>query len=353
MEDYNTRIFMKIAIHHTPGSFSDRWITYCQENRIEYKIVNAYDTDIIKQVCDCDAFMWHHHHADYKDTLFAKQLLYSLQMAGKKVFPNFNTGWHFDDKVGQKYLLEAIGAPIVTSYVFYTKREAIEWVNRTTFPKVFKLRGGAGSSNVKLARTKGAAIKLINKAFGKGFSQFDRVNYFKERFNKWRCGSDTLIGVLNGFAHLFINIEFANMHTPEKGYVYFQDFIPNNKFDIRIIIIGMKAFAIKRIVRKDDFRASGSGEFKYDVEGINIECVKLAFKVNELIHSDCIAYDFIFDANEQPVIVEISYGFSMNVYDPCPGYWTSDLLWHENKFIPQYWMIENLINKILNNGISK
>lgn len=66
---------MKIAIHHTPGSFSDRWISYCKENDIPYKLVNAYDSDIIKQVEDCDAFMWHHHHANYKDALFAKQLL--------------------------------------------------------------------------------------------------------------------------------------------------------------------------------------------------------------------------------------------------------------------------------------
>ena len=109
---------MKIAIHHTPGTFSDRWISYCEEKGIPYKIVDAYSSDIVKQVEDCDAFMWHHHHANYKDALFAKQLLYSLQIAGKKVFPDFNTGWHFDDKVGQKYLLEAIGAPLVTSYVF-------------------------------------------------------------------------------------------------------------------------------------------------------------------------------------------------------------------------------------------
>ena len=128
---------MKIAIHHTPGSFSDRWIDYCKENKVDYKLVNAYDSDIVQQVSDCDAFMWHHYHDNYKDMLFAKQLLYSLQMAGKQVFPDFNTGWHFDDKVGQKYLFEAVGVSLVPSYVFYTKEEAIHWVKETSFPKVF------------------------------------------------------------------------------------------------------------------------------------------------------------------------------------------------------------------------
>ena len=102
---------MKIGIHHTKGSFSDRWIDYCEEKNIPYKLVNCYANDIINQMEDCNALMWHFHNAGPKDFLFAKQLLYSLQSSGKVVFPDYNTMWHFDDKVGQKYLLEAIHAP--------------------------------------------------------------------------------------------------------------------------------------------------------------------------------------------------------------------------------------------------
>lgn len=46
---------MKIAIHHSKGSFSERWITYCQKKGIDYKIVNCYESDIINQLKDCDA----------------------------------------------------------------------------------------------------------------------------------------------------------------------------------------------------------------------------------------------------------------------------------------------------------
>lgn len=132
---------MKIAIHKRDGSFSDGWISYCEKNNIDYKIVNAFDSDIVEQVKDCDAFMWHHRHAD-SDALFSKQLLYSLEIAGKKVFPNFNTTWHFDDKVGQKYLLESIGVPLVPSHAFYTKTEAKSYINKCNYPTIFKLRGG-------------------------------------------------------------------------------------------------------------------------------------------------------------------------------------------------------------------
>lgn len=39
-----------IAIHSENTDFSKRWINYCKEKRLPYKIVNCYDTDIVAQV---------------------------------------------------------------------------------------------------------------------------------------------------------------------------------------------------------------------------------------------------------------------------------------------------------------
>ena len=203
---------MKIAIHES-GGFSERWVDYCKKSKISYKIVNAYDTDIVSQLVDCDAFMWHHSHLSYKDALFAKQLLFSLQQAGKKVFPDFNTGWHFDDKVGEKYLLEAIGAPLVPSYVFYTKREAIQWIKNTTFPKVFKLRGGAGSTNVMLVKNKSQAINNVNKAFGKGFSYYNSQVYLKDIIRKYKENKVAIFDIVKAIGHFFYVCFRADM-TP-------------------------------------------------------------------------------------------------------------------------------------------
>ena len=94
---------MRLAIHHREGSYSNQWIPYCQINEIPFKIVNCYSINIIQDVKDCDALLWHHHHGDYRDVLFAKQLIFSLEQSGIKVFPNYYASWHFDDKVGQKY----------------------------------------------------------------------------------------------------------------------------------------------------------------------------------------------------------------------------------------------------------
>jgi hypothetical protein len=332
----------KIAIHGD-GLFYSRWVDYCNQKEIPYKIVNCYDNDIIEQLDDCFALMWHHSHGSYKDKLFAKELLFALEIAGKKVFPNFNTCWHFDDKLGQKYLFESIKAPLVPTYIFYTKREALEWVNSTKFPKVFKLRGGAGSSNVFLVNNKHAARHIIGRAFKNGLSQYDPVAMLKERWRKYRIGKGSLRSLVGGLVRFVIPAEFTRMYHPEKGYVYFQEFVPNNDSDIRIIIIDDKAFAIKRMIRKNDFRASGSGFVLYDRELFNERCVKIAFDLNERIKSQSLAIDFVFDSTNRPLILEISYGFIPVVYDPCTGYWTKDLQWHEGHFNPYGWMVDNLL----------
>mgnify|MGYP004541481335 CR=1 FL=1 len=337
---------MKIAIHNRPGSFSARWIEYCKMQGVDYKLVNTYDNDIVRQVEGCDAFMWHYHHTDYRDSLFAKQLLFSLQMLGIKVFPNFNTSWHFDDKVGQKYMLEAIGAPMVPSYVFYTKDEAMRWIEHTDFPKVFKLRGGAGSHNVMLAHNRSEAIKFVNKAFGKGFSQKNLHHLLSDNIRKYKAGKVSVFYILKDIAAFYLEAEsYRKMHSREKGYAYFQEFIPNNTFDIRVCVIGNKAFAIKRMVRENDFRASGSGNIIYAKAEIDERCVKIAFEVSSRLGLQCVGIDFVFDKGNNPLIVEMSYGFTTAGYVQCEGYWTSNMEWYEGKgFDFCGWMVENLIN---------
>jgi glutathione synthase/RimK-type ligase-like ATP-grasp enzyme len=332
---------MTIAIHHNPGSFSDRWISYCKENNIQFKIVNCYDNDIINQLKDCDALMWHHSNYDYRDALFAKQLIYSLQTKCIKVFPDFNTTWHFDDKVGQKYLLEAIEAPLVPSFVFYNKKEALNWANNTIYPKVFKLRGGSGSWNVRLVKSKRQARSMINIAFGRGFPQYNRSKILLDRTKKFIAGKDSFKGLVASFVRLFTSIEYDRMIGREKGYIYFQEFIRGNSFDTRVIVVDGKALAERRFVRKNDFRASGSGAFSY--EDINTDAIKIALSISKKLNVQSIAFDFVLDENNKPLIIETSYGFGTKGIHNAPGYWDSCLNWHEGKVYPEDWMIDTLL----------
>jgi len=314
---------MKIAICDRKGSFSDYWIEYCKENDIPFKIVDVYRNDIMEQLNDCDAFMWHFSHLDYRDALFAKQLLYSVEIAGKKVFPNIKTVWHFDDKLGQKYLFESINAPLVPTYAFYTRYEALEWIEHTTFPKVFKLRGGAGASNVRLIRNRKQAVSLINKAFGKGFKQYDPIAILKDRCRLFKMHEVGLTSLLKTFLRCFILSDFMKYSSKEKGYVYFQDFVPDNLTDTRIVVVGNKIIGERRGVRNGDFRASGSHILLPDASKVDIRCVKMAYELSISLGLQIGVFDFIHN-NGEPLVVEVSYGTDPD-YTECEGYWNPSL----------------------------
>jgi len=336
---------MKIAIHHRPHSYSEQWIDYCKRHNIQYKIVDAYANDIFERIADCDAFMWHHHLHQYKDFLFAKQLIYVIEkQLGKVTYPNFDTCWHYDDKVGQKYLLEAIGAPLIPTYIFYTRDEALEWIRHTTFPKVFKLRSGASSTNVQLVKTVKDAEKLIKRAFSGGFEKNNYFRWIADRWAQYKSGGCHLKWLLMGLFTFYPYKE--RFHKSEFGYVYFQDFLPNNDYDIRVLVIGNRAVAKKRMNRKNDFRASGSGNLFFDKEEINIDFVKTAFEINKKLRMQSAAFDFLHNPDGSIALSEISYCCGLKTNKDYSGYWTSDLQWHECENINICdWIIEDVIEK--------
>lgn len=334
---------MKLAIHHRAGSFSDSWIEYCKKNNIEYKVVNAFTTNIIEHLKDCNALMWHHTHGNLKDVLTAKRILFALEHTGKKVYPDFKSNWFFDDKVAQKYLFEAIGAPLVPSYVFYDKSEALDWARNTTFPKVFKLKAGAGARNVRLIKERSLAIEIINKAFSKGISQHNVRNAIRDDLIRLKK-TKNVINLFKAGARPFMKSEHNHFLNRERGYVYFQDFVPDNAYDTRVVVIGNKAIAERRFVRKNDFRASGSGEFTYD--NINLKAVQIAFDVARALKLQSVAYDFVEDEGGSPLIVEMSYGFGVKGISGAPGYWDVDLNWYNEPVRPQEWILEDFLKEL-------
>lgn len=336
---------MKIAIFSRKGSFSDGWVDYCRRNNIPFVELSPYDTDVMAKIADCDAVMWHHHHGNDKDRVFAKQLLFAIEQSGKLVFPNFNSGWHFDDKLGQKYLLEGVDAPLVPSFAFFDKEEALHWARSTSYPKVFKLRGGAGSSNVKLVRSRKEAIKLINRCFGRGFKELEYWKTLGYQWKKYRSGRITLRNMLNYTVATTCSY-FSKVNNRDHGYAYFQEFMPGNEFDYRIVVVaGKYAMGEKRYTRKGDFRASGSGKFDYC--NIDINAVITAFDVAKSLGLQTVAFDFVYDDNQELRIVEMCYGFGTHGIMHAPGYWTSDLEWHEgNGFDFCGWMVEDIIASI-------
>lgn len=336
---------MKVAIHFESEkrNFCHGWIEACEHYGIEYSLINCLDSDIIDKIGDVDYVMWHWYQSDITSNQIATPLLVSFEMRGIKTFPNSRMALFFDNKVSQKYLFDSININRINTPIFYDKQKANYWARNVQLPIVHKLKGGAGSVNVSLVKNRRKLNCLIRKAFGRGLNNVNYSNVISDRLKRFKKSPSLsgLYSIVGGVLHFFLS--GITSKNREKGYVYFQEF-HRNSYDIRIIVIGEKAIGIKRLNRRNSFKASGSGNIIYDHNQIPVDCITCSFEASMKIDTKIAAFDFLI-VNGRWSIVEMSYGFVSKAYQKCEGYWDKNLNWFNERIVPERLMIDSLIDK--------
>ena len=108
-------------------------------------------------------------------------------------------------------------------------------------------------------------------------------------------------------------------------------------------MIGNRAFAFRRFVRPNDFRASGSGRLDTNEKEIDLEIIRLAQRTAREIGSQCLAFDFVYDKAGKPILLEMCFTFVPEVVHACPGYWDPDLVFHPGQIWPQDAILQDLL----------
>ena len=325
---------MFVGIHrdfgHNDNTFAEVYSQILKNNNIPFRFLDVNDQGKFwENLKDVTHFIFRWGQYDDEKNLSGSIMPVLFNNNGIKCFPDYNTSWHYDNKIAQNYLLYSNGFPQIETTVFWAKEKAFKYFENAKFPLVLKLSGGAGSSNVKLLQNKKQALKIANIIFSKGFSNtgFQQIlspynySYFKKMITSYIIG----------------NKDYWQIN---KNYILTQKYLPNNDYDTRVVTIGNRAIGFIRYNRPSDFRASGSGLFNLDPELVNKKCLKIAFNVSKKLKFQTMAYDFLFDEHNEPQICEISYTFSCGKpYTDCPGYWDDNLNWHEGKNWLEYYQL--------------
>ena len=320
-----------------------RFIEILDKNEITFCMLNPNNADFWESVSVCDAVIMHY--GQYRTQLEQASTFMPLfeNYFQKNCFPNSSTGWHYDDKIKQFYLLSLAGFNYIPCHIFYQQEDAIKFAEQTSYPIVFKLRGGAGSSNVRLLHSLSEARLYINKMFRDGvFNSMLEVGirYDLQYYGLKRFAHGKLSKLYHYLKEGYVKTDFWGI---EKDYILFQDFCAGNTYDTRITVIGNRAFGFRRMNRKNDFRASGSGKIDWEKSKVDLGCVKMAFSVSGHFSFQSMAYDFVYDREGNPAICEISYTYNDLAIHTCSGYWDRDLSWHEGHFWPQYCNLSDLL----------
>lgn len=344
---------MKVLICHDPErpihstNWTLGWVKYCKENGIDYEMAHLQRCDAMEKLKGFDALLWHFGNYNYEEMLEARSILYSAAKMGLKVFPLFNETWHFDDKVAEMYALQAIGAPIPKSRVFYHLNDLKEAINRgeIAFPVVAKLRIGSGSHNVKLLKSRGALLRYGRRMFGRGFKPAPSLLY--KTSSNIRSSHDwaTVKKKFHRIPEFLRTLAGARKFPREKGYVYLQEFIPNDNFDMKVMVIGDKCSGFWRPVRSHDFRASGGGGFNDDASVFTPQIIKSAFAAADTLGMRCVGFDYVLDKRTgEGKIIEMSYGCGHEL-DGIGGYYDRNCQWHPNTITIAEETIKNLLNE--------
>lgn len=339
---------MIVGIHNTfPGvtdSISDVYRQILKANNIDYKDLSSGSPDFWEEVKKVDVFIYRWAHTDYHHQHAETIIPVIEKFYGKRCFPNWATCWHYDDKVKQSLMLSAMGFPACRYNVFWDKASAERWIEQNSeYPIVFKLKSGSGSLQVKLVRSGSEASIFVRKMFGRGLSgnyqgilgTFKVFNYKIPKTLKY-YGKSLLLYPFSA--------NVAKQWIRQKNYFYVQKYYAGNQYDTRVQITGRRAFAFVRYNRPGDFRASGSNNWSLDHDKIDMEFINIAFEISRTLGFQSMAYDFIYDENKKPVIVEISYCFG-DYPEFSNGYWDESLIWHSGRFLPQYFELKDLLLK--------
>lgn len=346
---------MRIAIHPddytSPGdpalsdASSGRWAEALEAAGHEVKWVNVHKADILEQVRDCQGFMWRWAHFGGMSRI-ARRLLPVLENElGLCVYPDQKTCWHYDDKIAQSYLLEALNLPIPKTWVFFDRDEAARWASTAHYPVVVKLSAGAGSSNVQLLENAEQATSFVDQMFSQWRTTLDpKANRFAA--SKRPAAATALVAT--GQVPSLLRAD----HEPQRGYVLFQEFLDGNAFDTRITVIGNRAFGFRRHNREGDFRASGSGNIDYDRQAIDLDAVRLAFRTAAALGSQSVAIDGL-KRGDDWIVGEVSYTYMSGAVAACDGHWVCDgeaedgnLTWVEGAMWPEQAQIEDYLARL-------
>ena len=227
-----------------------------KKNNINYKFFNIHSANWLGDVKEFDCVIWRPLSVPW-ELEEAREKIYILEKyMGKVVYPSYSEILFYENKTYQYDLLKLKGFPVIDTFISYDYNECIDYINnKLVTPCVSKIKAGSGSEGVELVKSKSQALSIIKKAFSDGAKTY------------WP----------------FIR---------QKNYIYFQSFVENYGFDLRIIVVDKdNIFGYFRNTVKNEFRASGYGIV--EKKNLPIEAVKIALKVKEGLGFNNLAVDFL------------------------------------------------------------
>jgi glutathione synthase/RimK-type ligase-like ATP-grasp enzyme len=300
-------------------SYWPKFERFAKNNNIPYSFLNIHSDNWINESANYDRIVWRP--LPYPSSLYEirTKIAYIEKFLKIPCYPSAEQLWLYEDKIRLYYHLSTYNLPAIPTFISFDEQECINKLESFEYPLISKSYVGSASMSVSKINNKAEARRHIFKAFSKGL--------------------DT------GFPYF-----------RQKGYVYFQKYIGDADYDVRIILVGEKIMGYYRMVPKNDFRASGAGLIVN--QDLPLEAVLLAQKVKERMPGPVLAIDFLKSRSEDRFyIIETSSAISVDtigelILNNVPGYYllnSNALVFHPGRF----WLQDLVLEEFLKGSAGK
>lgn len=255
---------------------------------LAYELVDLDASDWVRAIGDADLVLWKSAYMGTQGASLFKEKIYFIEhFLGRLVVPNFASVWHFESKVAQSFLFAHFDVPTPATFTSQSWKESAERLASEPLPIVMKRPHGSGGRGVRLyadrPRAKAEIDSLLHQRRWEDLKEVHRpgalLAAIRERWLWKRIGQRVLRN---------------SMDRGRYGVVYWQEYLPGNDGDLRVVVIGdSTAFAFWRRNRPGDFRASGSGDIDYSRE-VPLDVVRYCVDLNRRLDFDSMAYDILF-----------------------------------------------------------
>jgi len=245
-----------------------KYVRFLKHNGFEYGIFNLHAHDWLKKVQEFDVIIGSAS-SEFWDLEETRRKYHFIETyLAKATYPSHEHVALYEDKELEACIAETFGIPFAKTYVSHDRNDASRLIETLTYPVVAKTFPASGSIGVELIHNLHQARRLVDQAF----------------------------------AHNGRKSHLVAMR--QKNYVYLQEFIPNDGYDLKVIVVGNRVFGFYRRTPSGDFRASGMNLIER--RELPEEAMRLALQTYRVVKSPTLGVDIIRGLDGAYHVIEMS-----------------------------------------------
>ena len=243
-----------------------------------------------------------------------------------KLIPNLELLKCHENKGFQELYKQSLGVKSLNAFYFSNilDLESYEF----QYPIVFKTVDGSNGKGVSLIKSKKELFQTVEK--------YERINFFEklDLFRRKYFRKKKTYKEYPNYCNEKDLIQYSEYIKPNKRFVL-QEFIPNLKWDFRVLIIFDRYYITKRHVRTNDFRASGAKKFNFNFKPDD-KILNFAKDIYSKFDNPFLSIDIAFDGENCYLLEYQALHFGLNVLVKSEGYYSySNNKWINNKKKPK------------------